>query len=610
MAIKTIRCRLIATSQTRQTLWQLMEQHNSLVSLLLREIANHPDFPLWRKKGKLPAGLVKQLCDLLKKEEPYNGLPARLYSSAISEVEEIYASWLAIQHEKEYKLQRQRRWLTFLKSDVELSKESGQTIDQIKSKAAEILAQCGIQPAKTLFNTLINLHNNTEDSLTCAALCYLLKNRGKIPTDPENTKAFNKYQNKVQNKIKRLSKQLENSIPKGRELTRDKWYQTLEIAATRIPESEEIAHKWQDILITDPDLVPLPITFGTNEDLRWSKDVKGRLCVRFNGLTGLEFKIYCDNRQLHWFQRFYQDQETKRASKNQHSSALFTLRSAQIIWIPEEGKGNPWDINHLALHCSIDTRLATEEGTTEVIQEKSLKATTIVTKMREKQELSSTQQACVLRNESTLARLNNSYSRPSRPLYQGQSHILVAVAMRLEEPATVAVIDGTTGKVLTYRSTKQLLGDNYRLLNRQHQEKKRLSHERHKAQRNFTSNRGEESELGKYIDKLLTKAVIEIAKGYQAGSIVLPSLKDIRETIEIEIQTRAQEKIPNCQEAQKKYMKEYRMNIHQWSYNRLIENIAAAAHSNRIVIEQGQQPVKGCPTEQSKDLALSAYHLR
>ncbi len=44
--------------------------------------------------------------------------------------------------------------------------------------------------------------------------------------------------------------------------------------------------------------------FETNEDLKWHKNEQGRLCVRFNGLSEHTFQIYCDRRQLHWFQRF------------------------------------------------------------------------------------------------------------------------------------------------------------------------------------------------------------------------------------------------------------------------------------------------------------------
>lgn len=84
---------------------------------------------------------------------------------------------------------------------------------------------------------------------------------------------------------------------------------------------------------------------------------------------------------------------------------------------------------------------------------------------------------------STLARIKNPFPRPSQPLYQGQPHILVGVALGLDKPATAAVVDGTTGEAIAYRSIKQLLGDNYKLLNHQRQQKRSSSHQRHKAQK-------------------------------------------------------------------------------------------------------------------------------
>jgi hypothetical protein len=74
-------------------------------------------------------------------------------------------------------------------------------------------------------------------------------------------------------------------------------------------------------------------------------------------------------------------------------------------------------------------------------------------------------------------------------------------------PKDQAVIDGTTGEVIAYRSIKQLLGDNYKLLNRQRQQKRSSSHERHKAQKKAASNQFGESELGQYLDRLLAQAI-------------------------------------------------------------------------------------------------------
>lgn len=126
--------------------------------------------------------------------------------------------------------------------------------------------------------------------------------------------------------------------------------------------------------------------------------------------------------------------------------------------------------------------------------------------------------------------------------YKGQSHILVGVSLGLEKPATVAIVDGTTGKVLTYRSIRQLLGDNYKLLNRQREQKHSLSHQRQIAQTLAAPNQFGESELGEYIDRLLAKEIIAIAQTYSAGSIVLPKLGDMPEQVQSEIQAKAEQK--------------------------------------------------------------------
>jgi hypothetical protein len=296
------------------------------------------------------------------------------------------------------------------------------------------------------------------------------------------------------------------------------------------------------------------------------------LCVHFNGFSEHVFQIYCDQRQLPLFQNFYQDQEVKKSSKNEHSSALFTLRSARIAWQEGEGKGEPWNVNRLTLYCTLDTRLLTAEGTEQVRQEKAAEIATTLTRMEEKGDLNAQQQAFVKRKQTCLSRINNPFPRPNRPLYRGQTHIIVGISLGLEKPATAAVIDALSGKVITYRSTKQLLGDNYKLLNRQRRQKSLLSHQRHVKQKHQADNGLGESELGQYLDRLLAGAIVKLAKTYQAGSIVLPKLGDMREIVQSEIKAKAEEKIPGYEEAQKRYAKQYRVNVHQWSYGRLMEN--------------------------------------
>ncbi len=628
----TIQCRLVASEPTRHQLWTLMAERNTpLINELLAQISQHPDFETWRQQAKLKAGIVKQLCQPLKTDPRFSGQPGRFYTSAIALVEYIYKSWLKIQQRLQRKLEGQTRWLEMLRSNEELVQMSNSTIEVIRAKAVEILTPLAsgnesTQPTKTkskkrkkpqasnsnrsVSTSLFKAYDNTEDILTTSAICYLLKNGCKIPDKEEDPEKFAKRRRKTEIKISRITEQIASRIPKGRDLTGHTWLETLAIASTTAPTDSAEAKSWQDRLLTDSKSVPFPVAYETNEDLTWSKNTKGRLEVHFNGLGEHTFQIYCDQRQLKWFQRFYEDQKIKRASIDQHSSSLFTLRSGRLAWQEGTGKGDPWNIHHLTLYCTVDTRFWTAEGTELVRQEKAADIAKTLTNMKEKGDLNEKQQAFVQRKNSTLARIKNPFPRPSQPLYQGQPHILVGVALGLDKPATAAVVDGTTGKAIAYRSIKQLLGDNYKLLNHQRQEKRSSSHQRHKAQKKAAANQFGESELGQYLDRLLAQSIVKLAQSYQAGSIVLPKLGDMRELIQSEIQARAEQKIPGYIEAQEKYAKQYRINVHQWSYGRLIDTIKAQASKVGIVIEEGEQPIRGSPQEKAKNMGISVYQTR
>jgi transposase len=289
---------------------------------------------------------------------------------------------------------------------------------------------------------------------------------------------------------------------------------------------------------------------------------------------------------------------------------LFTLRNAHLAWQQGEEKGEPWNTYHLILYCCVDTRLWTAEGTEQVREENADAIAKTLANMKEKGDLSKTQQAFVQKLQSTLARSKNPFERPSQPLYQGQPHILIGVGLGLDKPATIAVVDATTNNVITYRSTRQLLGDNYELLNRQRRQQQSLSHNRHKAQKSAGNIQFGESELGQYVDRLLAKEIVAIARTYQAGSIVLPKLDDMREILTSGIQARAEAKCPNHVEGQQKYAKQYRISIHKWSYGRLIQNIQSQAAKAEIVVEEGKQPIRGSPQEQARKLAIAAYQSR
>ncbi|MEH2282025.1 MAG: type V CRISPR-associated protein Cas12k [Nostoc sp.] len=628
----TIQCRLVASESSRHQLWKLMAEINTpLINELLHQVNQHPEFETWRQKGKHPTSVVKELCQPLRTDPRFIGQPGRFYASAIALVNYIYKSWFALMKRSQFQLEGKIRWLEMLNSDVELVKSSGVSLDSLRIKAAEILTKLVIldnadtqstngkkakKPKKaqnsdsnSLSKNLFESYFKTENNLTRCAISYLLKNGCKISEKEEDSKKFAQRRRKVEIQIERLREQLETRIPKGRDLTDTKWLATLFTATHNVPTNEAEAKSWQDSLLRQSSKVPFPVAYETNEDMTWFKNQFGRICVKLSGLSEHTFQVYCDSRQLHWFQRFLEDQQIKKNSKNQHSSSLFTLRSGRIAWQEEEGKGDPWKANHLTLYCSVDTRLWTTEGTNQVREEKAEEITKTITNTKAKGNLNEKQQAHIKRKNSTLDRINNPFPRPTKPLYKGQSYILVGVSLGLEKPATLAIVDGTTGKVLTYRSIRQLLGDNYKLLNRQRQQKHSLSHQSQVAQTLAAPNQFGESELGEYIDRLIAQEIVAIAQTYKAGSIVLPKLGDMREQVQSEVQAKAEQK-SDLIEVQKKYAKQYRVSVHQWSYGRLIANIHSSAAKAGIVVEEAKQSVRGSPQEKAKELAIAAYYSR
>lgn len=182
--------------------------------------------------------------------------------------------------------------------------------------------------------------------------------------------------------------------------------------------------------------------------------------------------------------------------------------------------------------------------------------------------------------------------------------------MGLEKPATIAVWDAHANQVLAHYGIRQLLGENYRLLTRRRSQEQKTSHQRHKAQKQSAPNQFGESELGQYVDRLIAKAIVTISKTYEAGSIAVPKLRDIREIVEAEIKAKAQQKCPGYLEGQQKYAKQYRASVHRWSYGRLIENIRSQATKLGIGIEEAKQPLIGKLEEKAQAVAISAYQTR
>jgi hypothetical protein len=503
-----------------------------------------------------------------------------------------------------------------LRTDEESIADCGQDLEQIRNKAQALLLryQSSDDSAESQKNLCKNLHQayeRTEDLLSRSAIAYLLRNRCQIPSDTDkDPKKFLKYRSKIENQIKRLIQQLENRLPRGRDLTGERFLTTLESASRNAPVDNAEASRWQSQLLERPDLVPFPITLESNMDLMWFRDLDGKIGLHIGGISEYEFTIGCGQRQLHYFQRFLSDYQTMLASKRQHTSSLFLLRSAQLIWVPRKDKGEHWNVHQLYLSCTLDTRLLTAEGTELVKQEVAAGTNQKLVTMQEKVDRTDTQDNYVKRLQSTLDRLDRPFNRPSKPVYQGQSNIIVAVSMGLQSPVTAIAIDLITQKILAYRNTKQLLGDNYRLINRQRNLQTQQRHSSHKAQKQGRSREFSNSELGEHLDRLFAKAIVELARTYRANSIALPKLDQMRLSTQSEIDAMAQQKIPDYLEGQKKYAKQVRINLHNWSYNRLSESIISKAAQSEIAIEYGTQPARASPNDRAREIALSAYAKR
>ena len=267
--------------------------------------------------------------------------------------------------------------------------------------------------------------------------------------------------------------------------------------------------------------------------------------MSFNGLAKEHlFEVQCDRRQLPLFNLFLEDWQTLEAkgNENDYSGSFLLLREASLIWrepkqvikkkkkvaqqpksqsaqqapdvqTQQANKGSllPWNRYRLELHCTIDTQRLTIEGTEQIRKEKLARKGEELEDRKSKNNAEDKQQIKALhREQSKQTRLENSkhFRRLNRPLYQGNADILVGVSFNLTAPATVAVVKGSTGETLTFRSVRQLLGEHYRLLNRQQQRQQGHAQQRRKNQQKGKSQHLSESELGQYIDRLLAKAVI------------------------------------------------------------------------------------------------------
>jgi hypothetical protein len=333
MSQMTIQCRLVTSESARRQLWELMAEKNTpLINEILVQVGQHADFPTWRQRGKLPAAEVKKICDELKTEPHFKGQPSRFYISAIKTVEYTFKSWLKIQQRVQFKLAGKRRWLEMLQSDTELVERSGLSMEDICAEAVEILAkhQASIdvipkgKKSSDVGHLLFEAYRETDDVQTQCAIAYLLKNGCKVSNIEEDPEPFARRCRKLEIQIERLTNQLENRLPKGRDLTGQRFLNALDTAANSVPCSNAEASTLQSKLLKRAQNLPFPFLTETNRDLRWFQNSKGRICLHFGGLSDLEFEVYCDQRYLPYFRLFLADFQTLLTNKK-HSSSLALL---------------------------------------------------------------------------------------------------------------------------------------------------------------------------------------------------------------------------------------------------------------------------------------------
>ena len=656
MAIITLQCRLKAEEKTLKYLWELGTTQNTIfISEILEQIATHPEIQSWLDEGYIPSTAIDKIANDLKKQDRYKGMAARPTTSAKTLVKEIYKSWFAVQENKRNRLWGKKRWLSIIKSESDLLEVAGLSLAELQAEAEKILKReqkkCNppkqsktpqAKASKDLFADIIEKYQKVTKSyekekkpdlkqkklIQQCAISYLLKNQLKFANKPEDTAKYQLYRRRKEIEIEKLESQLKARLPRGRRLEQDEYLEALNQAESLVLKNVEM-ELLQAKLLRNENHTPLPISYYTNTDIYWSKNKLGRICITFNGMSAHSFEVFCNKRQLHWFQRFYEDHHVYKESKKQAPAGLVTLRSASLVWKETEDNKKlnqkPWLENKLYLHCSAETTLWTKEGTEIIRQQKIVKTQQKIDKWEQQTSLTKNQQQKLKAAKTSLSRLKtfDGFSRSNGHNKIQDSSVILGVSIGLQEPITVAVVNVLNQEVLCTQNTKQLLNKpikqkpkqgkkvkrhtQYELLLKRRKEQQENDKQRQEAQTKFADNRFGESELGKYVDRLIAKAITELAIQYQASSIVLSDLRNVRQIIDSEIQARAETKIPGCKKAQKRYARNYRKQLHRWSYARLTDAIAGKAKMKGISVEFNRQEVNLAPEIQAKNLAVNAF---
>lgn len=124
-----------------------------------------------------------------------------------------------------------------------------------------------------MFDTLFKAYIDTADPFTRCTLAYLLKNNCQVSEFEENLARYALRRRKKEIEIEQLREQLKSRIPEGRDLTQEKWLDTLKTATRNVPIDENEAKSWQASLLRkfSPSISMKSIA----------------TCDTYNGLSGL-----------------------------------------------------------------------------------------------------------------------------------------------------------------------------------------------------------------------------------------------------------------------------------------------------------------------------------
>lgn len=333
---------------------------------------------------------------------------------------------------------------------------------------------------------------------------------------------------------------------------------------------------------------------------------------KYNFQKEYTFEVCCDRLHLQDFQTFLQDWQLYATHQTQYSIGAFAFKSAALTWKQSIKHGIPK--LQLYLNCTLDQQELTAEGAALARSAEVPGLKTKIQRYEEQQKngivLTETQQKDLKKTNSQLTALTHPYPRPAKPPDQSNPNIIAGIYFTREAVVAVAVVDCSTQTVLAYRTVRQLLGQDYKQLAAYRLAQRKNANERHKQQRRGKVSTLSESKRGRQLDRVIAKRIVAVAQEFKASSLAMPDLTDLREHLQAELEAKAVWKYPGDRAKQQEYKKQYKINLHNWSYRRLRKAIQARADKVGVSVEQGQALEQGELQEKAVHIAVSAYRAR